>query len=779
MMMGHALCKRSGLLMVFVLLTAWTGAAVAQTPPDACAADSLYLISPSSLQMRLQTTGGPRGMVVSWPNLDLEQATCYVLRDTAALDFQVDVSGGFGDKVDRLFRFTTADSGEIGGSQGERLIYTWQHEGPSNNGSLAGMLNLANNGGVWRYHAGADQWTQVNQGLPMTWKQVNVVALGTGPDGTLVAGFTRGQSRDADPAGLYINRGAGWQRIAEETFDSFNLITHIAVSQDDSDHFMVGTKSNGLYVTTDGGQSFTQWTTGLDPLADPQPGQFPVRALAWSGSDVFLYIDGYGVFRSPDSGASFSKLDFLVPETLDSADPNYVSPVINDFVVDPANPARVLACLQFHGVYESDDYGLSWHDLYGDLLVPDPDGEVSGLWVHTALAAAVDPLNPSALTMFVSQKGLFRTEDGGQHWFEVGGEVQPENRATLLQVSMTTVPDVPGRILAVEDGYAVLRSDDGGATWSTWSTVPPLATRVGFINHADGGGDLLLATYRGGIYVPGSVLPLSETYTSGTSVDLRDLDLGLGIAFSGGVAQPDEAFYLVCQTFQGWAVWRAPEHDRQHPVLLGLYDRVNPESCIEGFCGDSDFQIKPQCFAAKRAACFDFSDPDTFRFFDSEVYNGFSYYYSVTTFDYGNTALVTPENNSNEMLFSPRWTGDELSPFAGPGNSSYVQVNLEAEPDTGGEEIYVFPNPLRPGAGIPGEEGRTVVFTNLPRDSKIRIFTTAGDDVIELGPELMHGGQIYWNTENHHNQSVAPGVYLFKVIMPKRSAYWGKLVIIR
>ena len=215
-------------------------------------------------------------------------------------------------------------------------------------------------------------------------------------------------------------------------------------------------------------------------------------------------------------------------------------------------------------------------------------------------------------------------------------------------------------------------------------------------------------------------------------------------------------------------------------TLIGLFDRVNPESCIEGYCGDLNYELTPDCYNSKRAACFNFDTPDTVRFFDEEVFNGFSYYYSVSTYDYGNTAeLTSPPNNTQTALYSPRFPEDLLSPFEGEGNWTYIQLNDPETPDYLGPEIYVYPNPLRANEGVPGQEGEMVVFTNLPPESRVRVFTTAGDDVADLGPDLLAGGNIYWNTRNKENESVSPGVYLYKVEMPARQDHWGRLVIMR
>jgi len=772
-----AIFQRSGLCLAVGVLLTVASTAGAQTPESACAADSLYLISPKSVHLDFQTTE-PLGMVISWPNLDISEATCFTLRDTTGLGFPVDVSGGFGAQVERVFRFTTLNSGVIGSAQGAPLRFTWTHQGSSRNGAFEGVLNLANNGGFWRYDAQSQEWSQLNQGLPLTWRQVNVVAFAENPDGDLIAALTNGSTFEIGPVGLFMNQGAGWTRIAEGTFNSSTLVTRLATSPVDPATFLVGTKTKGLFLTHDGGASFTQLTTQLDPGFEPMPNQFPVRSLVWSGNSIFVHVDNFGFFRSNDGGAGFSRVPLQVLENLDAEIQVLVDPVVNDLYRDPVRPNRLLASLQFHGVFESTDDGATWHDLYGDLLVANPD--VTGEWINNALSCVTSDADPDVIVMAVAQKGLYRTTDGGLTWQQTNLAGQ-SNLAKVTRVRLLADSANPEVLYALEDGFDLLRSLDYGATWERWDGAPELATALNFRNAGTADGDILLATYAGGVYQAGSVLNLSDTYTSGTSPELRSLDLGLMMSFGSGSVEPNDEFRLVCQTFQGWAVWRSPSADPEHPVLIGLYDLVNPESCQEGYCGGPDILPIPRCFKEKRAACFSGTDAgsDTLRFFDSEVYNGFSYYYSVTTFDYGNTALTTVENTTNTMLFSPRWQGDENSLFNGTGNQSFVQVNLGAAPDTGGDEIYVFPNPLRPGAGLPGFEGRSVVFTNLPQDSRIQVFTAAGDDVMELGPELMKGGQIYWNTENRDQQSVAPGVYIYKVVMPQREEYWGRLIVIR
>jgi hypothetical protein len=767
--------KRRGLLLaVMVLAMVGATAASGQTPPASCGADSLYLYSPATLAPRLATDGRP-GVTLSWPDLDPAQVTCFALTDTAGLGFAVSATGGFRDRVDRQLLFTATGNGQVGGDQAGNVTLNWVSEGSSAYGRLAGVVNLSNNGGFRSWSDAAGTWTPTNAGLPKTWRQVNCAALARGADGVLVAGLTRGSVLQGDPTGLWRYAGGTWTRLAPAIFGAGNLVTAVAVSPGSSDRFAVGTATQGLFVTADGGQTFTQWRGELAP-ALPAQTAYKVAALEWTSTRLVVAVTNFGLFVSTNEGAGFATANFRVPATLDPSDGATIFPDIRDLAADPANPDRLVAALWQHGCYESTDGGLSWTNRYGDLVVP-VDG-LAGAWITNGANVAIVAGSPSTLLLGVAQRGLYRSADDGATWALVGSSVQPE-AVELQSFAMVNVPGRPGSVALFEDGHGLVLSSDGGATWAMAPVQPALD--LGFhLLAGNATGDLLLGSWGGGIYEPGAVLALNDTYTSDTTPSsLRSLDLGLNLTVGAGTVTGGRAFRIKAQTFQGWAVWRSLEADPDQMTLIGLYDRVNPEDCIVGYCGDESYQVVPRCFAAKRAACFEFSTPDTVRFFDDEVYNGFGYNYAVTSFDYGNTALASPENNSATLLFSPRWQGDASSPFSGAGNRIFLQVNEPAAGPTEGDEIYAFPNPVRRGAGFPGDEGERVAITNLPEGASVRIFTVAGDDVRELGPDRQSGGQIYWETDNHDGEQVAPGVYLYKVEMPQREPYWGRIVVIR
>ncbi len=778
---GNLVTHRSvvRLLALFLLVLPGLQGLAQTTPTSTCANDSLFLISPEAILFN-QNDSGRTGLTLSWRDLSLPEATCFVLTDTDTLNYVVQVEGGFGDQVDRQMVFASTDSGSIGTTDPTSMLMTWVTEGPSTYGVLGGIVNLANNGGVFNYSASTGLWEQKNTELPMTWRNTNTTAFDHGQGDFVLAGFSGGQSIGSNAKGLFAYDGARWTRIAEDVFTDLVVITSVSISPGSNDRYAVGTTGSGLFVTDNGGVSFTNWGANLDPDYSPSPVTVNVTQTNWSTDYLWVFVPAFGLFSSSDDAVTFNRSDLQVEVDLDNLDLGTFLPVrINDIVSNPSNSDHVLIAMEDNGVFQSFDAGQTWNNTYGDLMVADPD--TAGEWRFSASTVMVDPIDPDLLVVGMKYKNLYRSTDAGLTWVIVGAAASNPSRSSLTELKLLASDSVsdPDTYYCLQNKHAVLESPDRGLTWNVMPEQPFSIKALDIALVGDGSGDIFLGSYGGGIYEIGSYLKLADTYTSTTSTHLRSLDLGIDISFETGIMERNFQFKLKCQTFQGWAVWRAPAHQKDEMVLVGLYDRVNPESCIEGYCGNNNFEIIPQCYNSKRAACFNFDTPDTISFFDEEVFNGFSYFYAISSYDYGNTALASPTNSSQIAVYSRRWPTDTMSPYDGVGNRTMYRLNNEEAPTSGGEEIYVFPNPLRLDSGLPGQEGQTVTFTNLPPGSRVRVFTPAGDDVINLGSDNQHGGNIFWTTKNRNGDDVSPGVYLYKVEMLQQEDYWGRLVIIR
>jgi hypothetical protein len=348
----------------------------------------------------------------------------------------------------------------------------------------------------------------------------------------------------------------------------------------------------------------------------------------------------------------------------------------------------------------------------------------------------------------------------------------------------------------------ILHSTDGGVVWTRWydeAVSPPLTKDVGdMVWHPTQPNQLLMSTEGGGVYKPGIYLNLSDTINpSGSDEDLLDLDFGLSVSFnvaatadSNGLMRPQDLFYIRAQTFQGYAVWRAKD---LNPVtgeplweLIGLYDLSNPEFCFATPCDATNPLAIQGCFADKRANCFDFSSPNgRISFFDRDIYDGFTYHYAVSTFDYGFTGDIAPSAIARDMVYSPR-SAEESAPQAeanvrpGNYNDTVFTVSGVVAPDL--SNIWVVPNPLRRDAGWDTGGSATIHFVNLTEGCTAQIFTLAGDLVIELTnyeEQSQERGVIVWDTLNARGEAVASDVYIWRIANTAGEERVGKLTIIR
>ncbi len=745
--------------------------AAAVTPNDVCALDSLRLVSPESLEIALSSTGR-FGAEISWPALDDVVSTCAVPVDTAGLGFQVTLDGAYKDDFDRELLCNSLFGGEVGSATENNVLIAWSNLNQSVTGRILGEINLSNNGGILAM--GEDgAWAQVNGGLPPYLSKVDVNVLAEAPTapGTLLAALSDRLNR-----GLWYKPGDGnnWRRLAPALFPDSALnesaVSALVFAPDDALTFVVGTTKNGVYLTRDGGLTFTQQQAEFSPT-----GTWSLRRvtdLVWNRPDaLYVAVGSLDLFVSTDRGTSYTALSTLrVPQNFPTGG-GTTTPTINR-IVDQGG--RLFVGVNTFGLYASDDGGVSWDWIWDELLDP-------GALPIAVTDFAVDPSDPQQIMAGTTDAGLWWSGNGGRVWNQVGASVAWPDPASRPAISSLVLDTVRSTYLATADGFGLLTCAQDDTVWTLdGSAQPANRSLMRLINAAQTGVRYWLATYGGGIYVPGTPLRLSDTIKKAqTDLEYQDLDFGLTISFGAGSVADSTSFSLLAQDFQGYAVWRSEGSDPDEMQLIGFYDKSNPETCIEGYCGDTSYSYEPNCYADKRAACFDFSDPLTVTFFDDTVYEGFDYQYAVTTFDYGNIATASPSSLTSERLYSTRYPGDELSLFGGDGNRRRFFVAQPATDAVDGPEIFAYPNPLRQASGFSGSEGEKVTFKNLPPGSRVLVFTLDGDQVADLGPESQIDNLMPWVTRNGQGDLLASDVYIYKVEMPAREDFYGKVVIIR
>jgi PKD repeat protein len=183
------------------------------------------------------------------------------------------------------------------------------------------------------------------------------------------------------------------------------------------------------------------------------PGYGRVNVIAvnpQNGNVIYAGTPSGGLWKSTDAGQSWSPLTDDFPSLGVSA-----------IAIDPTNPQRI-----FIGTGDGDA-----SDTYGTGVLKSEDGGLT--WSHTSLAfnlsenvrsfkLIIDPTNPQVI-FYASNKGLYRTQDGGNNW-------------SVVQTG--TIRDVvfkPGSnsVLYSVTQSQFFRSVDGGSTFQGISDGTP------------------------------------------------------------------------------------------------------------------------------------------------------------------------------------------------------------------------------------------------------------------------------------------------------------------
>ena len=240
------------------------------------------------------------------------------------------------------------------------------------------------------------------------------------------------------------------------------------------DTYYFGAAGGGLWKTTDSGRTWK-------PATDGQP-ITAIGAIAVAPSDArVLYvgtghpeprydiIGGSGVYRSGDAGQTWASVGL--------AETRHIGAIL----VDPRNAEVVTVAALGHvfgpsserGIYRSEDGGQHWTQT---LYVDDGTGAVD---------LAADPLDPDVLfattwtvrvypwlSYFTPIEGagsaLYRSSDGGRHWTVVAGAGWPVGALGRIGVAVTHAHGARRLYasIAQSERGGFFRSDDDGAHWA-------------------------------------------------------------------------------------------------------------------------------------------------------------------------------------------------------------------------------------------------------------------------------------------------------------------------
>ncbi len=318
--------------------------------------------------------------------------------------------------------------------------------------------------------------------------------------------------------------------------------------------FLIGAVNGGIWRTTDFGRTWA-------PLFDAAPTQ-SIGAIAVAPSDPsIIYVGsgeglmrpdlsvGNGIYRSTDSGRTWMHLG------LDDAQQ------IPDLAVDPQDPNRVYAAVLGHpfgpssqrGIFRSTDGGKTWTRV---LYVDDDTG---------ASCVKIGARDPNVLYAALwnvragpwedknvfngTAGGLYKSTDGGDHWRRLTRGL-PEN---LSQIEVAVAPSRAERL------YATVATTADGEYGS--------AAGLGVYRSEDGGESWIRATTdpRPALRIGGGDLPIikvdprnADVLYSASLVAMKSTDAGVHWTSLRGSPGGDDYQNL----------WVSPD-DPRHIALVG------------------------------------------------------------------------------------------------------------------------------------------------------------------------------------------------------------------
>lgn len=393
---------------------------------------------------------------------------------------------------------------------------------------------------------------------------------------------------------------------------------------------------------------------------------------------------------------------------------------------------------------------------------------------------------------------------------------KPVDRSFIVYISWRNIPDSLASYVHPPDttGWAAgttpselsVPQTRGPYTGDIDRTIAFRVTNTGATAHGVVGQGTVVVDYfiRREENITGSI-DVGAAYTPGSWALLTfrnqdtgaRLDYGVQVRFPAGKIDQNGVFAVGAETFEGFHIWRGIKKDGSDLEVIGEISRE--EAFIGSATGGSyaDSLYFNSIIPTLRDSLTWFSpigsidclgsriniplEDDQFLWYDCNAFNGYTYYYAVTTFDRGYS-----EKSGRQGLEKV----DSCQPFRGQPFTcgTLVPLKVEVDPQNNVKEIYAVPNPYRSGgsqlthADYRNFPDNKVRFVNVPAQAQLKIYTLAGDLVWETtndGGGGTVGGNIEWDVKNESGNDVASGVYIFKVEATNGDVVYGRLVVIR
>ncbi len=237
------------------------------------------------------------------------------------------------------------------------------------------------------------------------------------------------------------DEGETWTQVNEGLIDSYVITLAVIPSSIDptQSNLFAGTNL-GLFVSTNNGSSWSEADSGLTNLT--------VYAISQIDTVLIAGTWGGGVYRSTNEGRMWDQTDLML-----------VGKFVNSFVVSPTHDGtgrtNLFAGTYGDGVFLSTDEGMSWTAVNKGIS----DKQIRSL---------VGSITPTGVNLFAAagQSGLFRSTNDGKTWVRKLAGIAGCSVMTFVVDASTADTSV----IAATWGGGVVLSHDGGLSWSAVDT---------------------------------------------------------------------------------------------------------------------------------------------------------------------------------------------------------------------------------------------------------------------------------------------------------------------
>lgn len=337
-----------------------------------------------------------------------------------------------------------------------------------------GLLFLAAASGLFRSPDGGSSWLPSSQGLHAS--MLALLVASPREPGVLYAGVGTSPYTAGPGDSWFLQKstdaGASWTRLPLRAPTALTVDPHDPrhlYAAFDRERATGGAPRSRIYESLDGGHSWKAISKTLVSLTPYSPYVIVQHLVVDRQDPRILYAgtSGSAFLKSTDRGRTWRGYNFGLPFTKRCESRFCPANQVSEIVQDPGNP-RVLYVVFEGNVYRSSNRGGSW------------TAAGAGPPRDSVRALAIDPARPGVLyatagsgSPYSPPGTLWRSAGGGRTWSPTELPRVDDGSGELLPVLVYDLAFTSAGLFGAVSGLGVIRSTDGGASWTVVSEGLP------------------------------------------------------------------------------------------------------------------------------------------------------------------------------------------------------------------------------------------------------------------------------------------------------------------